>query len=976
MDPASAIGVAAAVLQFLEFSVKVLKTCKEIRDDANSATQNNRELEKAARTLEDFRAELGSVMRSKHANRRIVTIAYECAQTAKELIDLLEYIRGGDGKLGTAKATWRAMLKRKPIERLQRSLQEREAVLDKVLNQDTNTNVQVLREEICKLGIGNRASVDQLSAKLSSLSLATNNRIGTAERNMHRRFDRVERRTQQSRDDQQQQQNHERFLSSLFFPEIDQRRSTVKAAYPDTFQWIFDVPGADDSIVPSARPTAGFGSWLRADASVYWISGKAGSGKSTLLAFILNDSRTREALQLWSPVLPVHLLSFFFWRAGSELQKSVLGLLRSLLYQLSQCVPTAIGLIVRELDISLVRLPTWTEKTLMDAIKVAMSAATGSRFCMLVDGLDELVGDYDGLVDLVLDVQALENVKCCVSSRPEIELYARLVECQRLQLQDLNRSDISALVSTRLADVGLGFLREAIVGEASGVFLWAVLVTQSVVKGYRSGDDWQVLHDRLKHMPKGLEALFARMVDNIDPQPEILLQCTLTPFLSKHASKLNCRYWDKLRVYWKYRMIRMFTSNTTEAVVFVPGSCKEAGLERMLPDPSSVLLCTEVLGFEHRRIQWIHRSAFEYVFPPDNTTLKPTWCEGDTAESANRLMRGATGLCIFAPTFIVPECNRSTDDRISSTVHLSSSLVNAGHVIEAVHGLDELRATIKQLHCSEEQVLFLHSGDTHDRLNAVYGFWLSCRVNDLQYVLSRLEAMLSDFPDTTLLTKLVLSHESYEGLDWITVHTRILQSIQARMQTAATLLTEPKAGMSSIVIPGPEVHINDSADRSRDHSYVASYAPGLTDLQFDARGDPDFYLQIALAAIVLLCTLKNKRDGDDAFDVTTRSAVQDLCEQLGRVMEIIKMNVSMLTRTRHCGFEYILTLQIPWRPLAMSLLEGKRPFENDKVPEVDIVYFPVTEPHWEREVFQQSILFRLRHETSELLASMLVWEGE
>ncbi|KAK5705774.1 hypothetical protein LTR17_021363 [Elasticomyces elasticus] len=491
MDPASAIGVAAAVLQFLEFSVKVLKTCKEIRDDANSATQNNKELEKAARTLEDFRAELGSVMRSKQANRRIVTIAYECAQTAKELIDLLEYIRGGDGKLGTAKATWRAMLKRKPIERLQKSLQEREAVLDKVLNQDTNTNVQALREEICKLGVGSRAGVDHLSAKLSSLSLATNKRIGTAERNMHRRFDRVGRSTQQSRNEQQQQQNHERFLSS-------------------------------ESVVSSARPTAGFGSWLRADASVYSISGKAGSGKSTLMAFILNDPRTVEALQLWSPDLPVHLLSFFFWRAGSELQRSVLGLLRSVLYQLCQCIPDAVNTIVHSLELSIARLPIWTEKLLVDAIRVAISATTNERFCVFVDGLDEVVGDHNELVDLIFDLQDLENVKCCVSSRPETELRAKLVECQQLRLQDLNGADIRAFVSAKFKVLPqdedlVRQLSAIIVEQASGVFLWAVLVTQSVIRGHKSGDDWQVLYDRLREMPKGLEALFARMVDNIDP---------------------------------------------------------------------------------------------------------------------------------------------------------------------------------------------------------------------------------------------------------------------------------------------------------------------------------------------------------------------------------------------------------------------------------------------------------------------------
>ncbi|KAK4888101.1 hypothetical protein LTR27_012967 [Elasticomyces elasticus] len=981
MDPASAIGVAAAVLQFLEFSVKVLKTCKEIRDDANSATQNNKELEKAARTLEDFRAELGSVVRSKQANRRIVTIAYECAQTAKELIDLLEYIRGGDGKLGTAKATWRAMLKRKPIERLQRSLQEREAVLDKVLNQETNTNVQALQEDVRKLGLGNRASVDQLSAKLSSLSLATNKRIGTAERNIHRRFDNVERSTQQSRDRAWQQKDYERFLSSLFFPEIDQRRSTVKAAYPDTFQWIFDVPGADDSVVPSARPTAGFGSWLRADATVYWISGKAGSGKSTLMAFILEDPRTMEALQLWSPDLPVHVLSFFFWRAGSELQNGVTGLLRSILYQLCQCIPDAVNTITRQLSITAARLPTWTESTIMHAIKATISATTNARFCLLVDGLDEFVGDYDELVDLVFGLQDLENVKCCV-------------------------------------------------------FLWAVLVTQSVIRGHKSGHDWQVLYDRLKRMPKGLEALFARMIDNIDPvhrRPFAFYLQSMKLFgdkklLSSIALLTAARDPSSMHSYsifvtacqqtelqvlgqsaglleigssWDVDFERDL-SDTTEPVAFVPGSFKEAGRERVLPDPSSVLLYTEILRFEHRRINWIHRSAFEYVFPPNNTTSTPTWWAGDTAESAYRLMRGATELCLFAPSFIVPvprggPPTATNNGRISWTVLLSSSLIDAGQVHEATHGLDELRAALTQLHCEEVPFSYHHPGSPHDRLAAAHTFWQCCCTDSLHYVLSRSEVMIADLSDTTLLAILLHSHqgfpsrhayyhEKYDTLDWATAQTRILKSIQGRMETAAA---QPRAEMSSVVILGPTDDLNGFRVTCReryDQLYAASYAPGLTDLQFDARVDPDFYFAIASAAISLLHRVQNKMNGEHPFDMATRHAYRDLCAQLGRVMEIIKMNVYMQSRAPHRGSEYAFTLQVPWRPLVMSLLEGKRSFENDEVPEINIVYVPVTVPvivpvtvsdaesRWKREVFHQNILFRLRRETSRVLAGMLAWD--
>ncbi|KAK4958980.1 hypothetical protein LTR10_003779 [Elasticomyces elasticus] len=159
MDPVSTLEATAAVVQFLDLSDKVLKTCKEISDDANAARQSNKELEQSTRMLEDFRAALGSVIRNEQADRRVATIAHECAKTGTELLELLTYIRGGTGKRGTARAIWLAILKQKPIDRLQKSLQECNAVLGKVLNQYTNTNVHVVREDFRKLGLGNRASV-------------------------------------------------------------------------------------------------------------------------------------------------------------------------------------------------------------------------------------------------------------------------------------------------------------------------------------------------------------------------------------------------------------------------------------------------------------------------------------------------------------------------------------------------------------------------------------------------------------------------------------------------------------------------------------------------------------------------------------------------------------------------------------------------------------------------------------------------
>lgn len=81
-----------------------------------------------------------------------------------------------------------------------------------------------------------------------------------------------------------------------------------------------------------------FAEWLRSGSKVYWINGKAGSGKSTLMNYICQHPRKEELLKEWSAERGVLTPTFFFWNAGSRQQKTVDGLLRSLIYQiLTQC---------------------------------------------------------------------------------------------------------------------------------------------------------------------------------------------------------------------------------------------------------------------------------------------------------------------------------------------------------------------------------------------------------------------------------------------------------------------------------------------------------------------------------------------------------------------------------------------------------------------------------------------------------------
>src|SRR5437762_14026849 len=96
------------------------------------------------------------------------------------------------------------------------------------------------------------------------------------------------------------------------------RRHDTRPAYENTCTWILKHMS--------------YCKWV-SEGWLLWIKGKPGAGKTTLMEFLLRDSEQASYKGLVN-------IAFFLHGRGTSLQKTPLGLFRSLLHQLFTQVPS------------------------------------------------------------------------------------------------------------------------------------------------------------------------------------------------------------------------------------------------------------------------------------------------------------------------------------------------------------------------------------------------------------------------------------------------------------------------------------------------------------------------------------------------------------------------------------------------------------------------------------------------------------
>jgi hypothetical protein len=256
-----------------------------------------------------------------------------------------------------------------------------------------------------------------------------------------------------------------------------------------------------------------------------------------------NHDKTQEQLTLWAGDKTLAFARFYFWKAGDNLQQSLQGLYRSLLFEvLRQClemIPLVFPSQWEQLQVS--TGTSLADKTLFrpSHIKIAVTrliqhkSFPRHRFCFFIDGLDEYDGhpvDHRRLATSLQDWASENDVKICVSSWPHLEFHDVFLNSpdRRMNLHELTKHDIY-LYSRRMIEEATGSddisddyqsLIDKVVRRSDGVFLWAWLVVRTLMSGILRRDPIGTLLDSLETNPKRLNDLYVQLLDSLQPHDQ------------------------------------------------------------------------------------------------------------------------------------------------------------------------------------------------------------------------------------------------------------------------------------------------------------------------------------------------------------------------------------------------------------------------------------------------------------------------
>lgn len=402
-------------------------------------------------------------------------------------------------------------------------------------------------------------------------------------------------------------------MDALKFDQLDFRKLNIKKTHARTCGWLLDHPKYQAWVDPAL---------FTQHHGFLWLSGKPGAGKSTIMKFAYLNMKDRFASA-----------SFFFNARGEDLERSVIGMYRSLLHQLLQTYSNLQSI----LDNSefLPRGMNYLSLNILKSIfrKAILSLGQKSFFCF-IDALDEC--DEQQVRDMVDFFQDLaeeceeNNVpfRVCFSSRHYP--YISIEKGVRLTLEDQSghTNDLETYIADRLriqAPILKDELKTELLRKAEGVFMWVLLVVNILNREAQRGG--LSLRKRLAQMPNDLGDLFRDMLRRDTEDMEQLLLCLRWILFAKRPLSPNEFY----HALWSGLSSRGFVDAQ------IPTQTSDETIVAYVISSSKGL--AEITKSSPPKIQFIHESVRDFLIKENG--LFELWPEvkGNWEASSHETLR-------------------------------------------------------------------------------------------------------------------------------------------------------------------------------------------------------------------------------------------------------------------------------------------------------------------------------------------------
>ncbi|KAF6810085.1 hypothetical protein CSOJ01_06497 [Colletotrichum sojae] len=527
----AALGIAANIFQFLELGLKTTRTIVATYRsvDIDGLAQHTADLSLSASDFRKQCAQLKSDIEIAK-DKSLVTLLTRCVDTAKDINKEIAGLKIPKSKRGkTWSRLWfglKASWKSSKIEGLQADLVEMRGEICIRLQGLIFEHQKSLSRSMGSLGQASKAwntattqRLDVMARQIGDL-LAAREASATVTAESDRQYAELASSLEKFASEAKNHGLIRAILQSLHFAQIKERQNEIPVAHKNTFEWVF----REDS-------TTTFPAWLRGSSGLFWITGKPGSGKSTLMKFIMSHQKTTQLAETWAGPKRLLLASHFFWYGGTKIQQSQEGLLRTLLFQILVNYPEFVhDLFPERSGDSFKYLESWSLEELSAAFGFLTEHPNmPCRILILVDGLDEYIGEKKGLTKFLRAVAESPNIKVCCASRPWPEFQKAFGgSSAQIEMHDLTKDDMRLYVRDELEkdetfqkikssqSSQAEALVESISSRAEGVFFWVFLVVKSLLKGLGYKDDPESLQLRVLEFPKDLDKFFKRMIDSID----------------------------------------------------------------------------------------------------------------------------------------------------------------------------------------------------------------------------------------------------------------------------------------------------------------------------------------------------------------------------------------------------------------------------------------------------------------------------